>query len=448
MFKYLFTAVIICTMQLLLPAQTKTYDILSYSAPAGYILKEQGKRLIYEKKEGNTFCQLHVWPAQKGSADPEANFTTDWNYFAVKLYGVKTEPEKQMQQHDGWQAVSGAGLGEMEGAQFIVAVTTFTKNDISWCSVALFNDEKYTASIDQFLLAVEADIKKFKGAVMAPAGGSGNNNPAVVNILPGISKTTTNFDDGWQATPATDYVQLKKAGTEIRLLYSDDTFDNARPNTTGVPEYYWSKYITPYFNVPNPQKWSGVEYPVIYFMEGNAVNKQTGKSCYVAIKIIYGGGAKPVVVITPDQQTYRQQFPHPNDLDRMLNYNKFAITAKDVTGHWSKAGGGGVEYYNAYTGSYAGMSALSTTDEFTFGNNGTYNSVHNSANTNNGSTQFAALKYSGRFTATDWELLATNRVGGKTKKFFAQFIAVKNGYLLQLTDSEYTPLVYTMFKTK
>jgi hypothetical protein len=191
-----------------------------------------------------------------------------------------------------------------------------------------------------------------------------------------------------------------------------------------------------------------VEYPVIYFMEGQAVNKQTGKPCYVAIKIVYEGGARPIVSITPDAASYHRQFPHPNDLNRMQAYNKFAVTASDVVGHWNKSGGGGVEYYNAYTGTYAGMSALSTTDEFTFTTNGTYSSVHNSANTNNGGTQFAALKYNGKFSVTDWELLATNRVGGKSKKFFAQFIAVKAGYLLQLTDSDYTPLVYTLYKTK
>lgn len=446
--KIVFGPLVLLYLPVLLQAQSMQYDILTGKAPAGFIQKEKGKRLIYEKKDGTTFCQLHIWPAQRGSADPEANFKTDWNYFAVQQYGVKTEPEKDLQPHNGWQVVSGAGLGEMNGAQFIVAVSTFTQQDISWCAVALFNDEKYTGTIDQFLMGITADIRKFKGTAVPPAVTNTNNTVTPGAAPKGLTKTTTNFDDGWQAKPAADYVQVKKGNTEIRLYYVNDQLDNARPNTIDAPEYYWSKYIAPYFHVPNPQKWSGVEYPVIYFMEGKATNKQTGSPCFVAIKIIYEGGARPVVVIAPDQNTYRQLFPHPNDLNRMLAYNKFAITANDVVGHWSKAGGGGVEYYNAYTGTYAGMSAISTTDEFTFNANGTYSSVHNSASTNNGGTQFAALKYNGRFTVTDWELTATNRVSGKPKKFFAQMEAVKGGYILILTDSDYQPLRYTLFKTK
>ncbi|MBL7747249.1 MAG: hypothetical protein JNM19_07490, partial [Chitinophagaceae bacterium] len=93
-------------------------------------------------------------------------------------------------------------------------------------------------------------------------------------------------------------------------------------------------------------------------------------------------------------------------------------------------------------------SAISTTDEFTFNNNSAYQSVHNSANTNSGGTQFAALKYNGKFSVNNWELMATNRVGGKTKKFWCQLEAVKGGFILILTDSDYEPLKYVLYKSK
>jgi hypothetical protein len=189
-----------------------------------------------------------------------------------------------------------------------------------------------------------------------------------------------------------------------------------------------------------------VQYPVIYHIQADAVEKQTGKACFVAIKIVYSGGARPIVVIAANPNSYQQLFPHPNDMDRMLNYNKFAVTANDITGTWTGGGGNGVEYYNAYSGTYAGMSAVSTADEFVFNSNGNYQSTHNSANMNNGSTKFSGIKYNGAFSVTDWEINAGNRVSGKTKKFIAQLIAVKGGFLLQLTDSDYRPLVYTLFK--
>jgi hypothetical protein len=232
------------------------------------------------------------------------------------------------------------------------------------------------------------------------------------------------------------------------LHYIDKALDDARPNTIDAPEYYWSKYVEPYFTASNLQKWSGVQYPVIYHIQANAVDKKTGKACFVAIKIVYSGGARPIVVITPNQTSYNQQFPHPNDIDPMLNSNRFAVTASDIAGTWKGGGGGGVEYYNAYSGTYAGMSAISSSDEFTFKSNGTYSSVYRSASMNNSGAQFGGQDFNGKFSVTDWSITATNRYKGKTTKYNAQLIAVKGGCLLYLSDTENNSLNYTLFKAK
>ncbi len=427
-------------------AQLKQYDIFSFAPPAKFKLKEEKQRIVYELIEGNSFCQVHLWPAQQGAADPEANFKTDWEHFAGNQYKIGEPKEKQTEKQNGWEVVTGVGVAEAEGLQFIVSVSTFTQNDVSWCAISIFNDKQYVPAIDKFLLGIKADSKKI--ARKPTQSVHQNNAPVVNNTGAGITKFTTNFDDGWTATPTTDYVKVTKTGTEVRLYYIDKSLDDARPNTIDAPEYYWSKYVTPYFTVSNPEKWSGVQYPVIYFMQGNAIDKQTGKTCFVAIKIVYNGGARPIVVIAPSQNSYQQQFPHPNDVDPMLNSNRFAVTAKDIVGTWKGSGGGGVEYYNVYSGTYAGMSVVSSTDEFVFYSNGTYSSTYRSASMNNGGAQFGGQDFKGNFSVTDWSITATKRYQGKTTKFNAQLIAVKGGYLLYMADPGNSSLNYTLFKTK
>ena len=427
-------------------AQTKQYDIFSFTPPATFKLKEEKQRLVYEKREVNSFCQLHIWPAQQGSSDPAANFKTDWEYFAAKPYSLTEPPATQTEKQNGWDVVTGASQATMDEITFIVAVSTFTQNDISWCAISIFNDEKYAAVIDKFLLGVKADSRKMVRKPNQPT--QQNNIPISNSNTGGITKSTTNFDDGWSATPTNDYVKVTKAGTEIRLHYTDKALDDARPNTIDAPEYYWSKYVEPYFNVSNPEKWSGVQYPVIYFMQGNATDKKTGKACFVAIKIVYSGGARPIVVIAPNQSSYQQQFPHPNDIDPMLNSNRFAVTATDIIGTWKGGGGGGVEYSNVYSGTYAGMSAVSSTDEFTFNTNGTYSSTYRSASMNNGGAQFGGQDFNGNFSVTDWSITASNRYKGKTTKYNAQLIAVKNGFLLYMSDLDNSSMNYTLFKSK
>ncbi|MGF2414255.1 MAG: hypothetical protein ACQUYJ_18120, partial [Ferruginibacter sp.] len=347
-----------------------------------------------------------------------------------------------------WQTILGAAKGVYGRQAFAITVSTFTKENITYCVAAVFTDKKFIPIAQEFIASVVPDESKFKPEenVIAVENDLTENTTLVTKNS--ITKFNTNFDDGWQATALPDYVKVTKAVTEVQLHYTDKALDDARPNTIDAPEYYWSKYVEPYFTVSNLQKWSGVQYPVIYHMQANAVEKQTGKVCFVALKIVYSGGARPIVVVAANQNSYQQLFPHPNDIDRMLNYNKFAVTTNDITGTWTGGGGNGVEYYNAYSGTYAGMSAVSTADEFIFNSNGNYQSTHNSATMNNGGTKFSGIKYNGAYAVTDWEINASNRVSGKTKKFNTQLIAVKGGFLLQLTDSDYTPLVYTLFRTK
>jgi hypothetical protein len=154
------------------------------------------------------------------------------------------------------------------------------------------------------------------------------------------------------------------------------------------------------------------------------------------------------MVISPNQQQLKQQYPHPNYLDRMLNYNKFALSAADVTGKWTGGSGAGLQYYNVYTGDYAGMSTISTSDDFQFKSDGTYTSAFRSASSNFGSTRFSAVDYKGKYSITDWTINAGNRHEGKTTLFRSQLIAVKNGFLLYMEDSEYPAMNYTLIKIK
>ncbi|MBX9784119.1 MAG: hypothetical protein K2X48_12590 [Chitinophagaceae bacterium] len=429
--------------------QTKTFDIFSYKEPAGFELKENSKYLFYSKNEGKNYCQLFVYPAAVGEKDVEKDFKKNWDVFARNPLQKVGNPETTEYDtlSNNWYSLLGASKGVFNRQPFVITVSTFTKNDITYCVTSVFTDKKFIPIAQEFAAGVVPDEKKFAGTTIQQSTPNSNNN-TITNSNHNITLSTTNFDDGWVANAQADFVKLTKAGTEVRLHYIDKALDDARPNTIDAPEYYWSKYITPYFNTSNVQKWSGVQYPVIYHMQANAVDKATGKQFYVAIKIVYSGGARPIVVITPNQNSYNQQFPHPNDMDRMLNYNKFAVSINDVVGKWNGSGGGGVEYYNVYSGTYAGMSAVSSTDEFVFNKDGTYNSTYRSASMNNSGAQFGGQDFKGTFSVTDWSITATNRYKGKTKQYNAQLIAVKGGYLLYMSDTDNSSMNYTLFKTK
>lgn len=231
----------------------------------------------------------------------------------------------------------GAARDSFNKQIFAVTVSAFTKDNITYYVASLFTDKKFIPVAQEFITKVLPDENKFVQQ-------SGNNHPPEEQIntaanthiqhLRLLPNPLPTLMMAGEPAITNHYVKLTKADTELCPYFIDKAVDDARPNTVDAPEYYWSKYVAVYFDVPAPEKWSGVQYPAIYHMQDNTVEKATGKPFFVAIKIGYGGGARPIVVIALNQGSYKQQFPHPNDIDPMLNANRFAVWASDIIGTW------------------------------------------------------------------------------------------------------------------
>lgn len=443
---------LICCLFALITAvdaqQKGIFDIFSFTAPKSFTTEKTADYAMVKKDNGVRYCNSFLMKARVSSGNAKTDFETDWQNHAAKQGATKPANSSTGNQ-SGFTVTGGYGTATFNNQPFFILISTFTGKGITWCVVHYFNNKSFSNEITAFTASIAPNESKI--AALATSVKTLNNpvqTPVVTSSGMLMAKYVTNFNDGWTATVKNDYVQVVKTSTEVRLYYINDALEKQRPNTVDPEAWYWNKIVEPIFTAPNPQKWVQVTYPVIYFYEGEAIDKATGKRVYIAMKVIYEGGASVVVAIANNKAAYQQQYPHPNDLNQMLGYNKFAVSLGDMVGTWAKNGGNGAEYYNAYTGGYTGMSAISTTDEFVFSSNGSYQSTHRSANTNNGGTQFGGMDYKGRVTVSDWELLATNRLGGKTKKFWCQLEAIKGGYLLILTDSDYEPLKYVLYRKK
>ena len=130
-----------------------------------------------------------------------------------------------------------------------------------------------------------------------------------------------------------------------------------------------------------------------------------------------------------------------------MNYNRFAIAAADLPGHWTESSSNAMEYYNAYTGSYAGMGIASSDNDFYFNQDNTYKSKHTSATGSTGNLTTFNLEYSGQYIVSNWEVDLTNRRDGKPDNFDAYFEAVKGGRILHF-QKQGTAITYTLFKTQ
>ena len=282
------------------------------------------------------------------------------------------------------------------------------------------------------------------------AGGSKQTMPAAINST-GISTATTTFEDGWVAKVDSDYVHLTKGGMDIYLFYPILFTDEIRSQDTA--SYFWDTLVVPRFNITSATK---IEDPIpdaierLYYIEGTGSDKRTGKSGFIAMKAVSISGASHVIVAAAaGKAAYNAAFPTPKDLTRMLNANRFALTASDLVGKWTSYDGTALGFYNTNTGNYAGTSTAVTSHQFIFNPDGSYQSSHAGAVSNlGGAPRVSQEKYSGRYSASNWELTVTNRHQGKSDTFTGYFEAARGGRILHLTNKAATGIQYHLVMVK
>ncbi|MDH4057799.1 MAG: hypothetical protein OEU76_03495 [Cyclobacteriaceae bacterium] len=270
--------------------------------------------------------------------------------------------------------------------------------------------------------------------------------------------TNTNFDDGWSSTIQADWVLVSKGKTNVFLWYALP-YNASDFSGTGLVErdYYWDHHVTRFYNIQTKQYQDDGEFISSLkpnYVEGWAVDKRTGERKFIAMVLsISPNIAVITLAATSDEATFRQQFPKANDkyvsdLVAMKRYNQFAIAKSDILGTWTESDGAAVNYYNAYTGSYAGMGVATTSGQFIFNPDGTYSSIHNGATGMVGSMNTFQQEFKGNYQVSNWELTLDKRFNGKTEIYFGYFEAVRGGRVLQLNDKKYSGTWYHLIKQK
>lgn len=277
------------------------------------------------------------------------------------------------------------------------------------------------------------------------------NQGQMTNGLPGITIATTNFDDGWIATVQSEWVQLNKNNLSVYLHYALSLPDElVSGDGDPILNYFWNLLIVPRYTISNVQKlpFDPYAYQRTYFIEATATDNNTGQQVFLAFRIMINSGiASCIEIKTATKEEYTTEFPNLDKVAAMTNYNRFAISPTDITGKWSESKGGFAQYYNIYSGNYAGMNAVSINSQLTIGSDGQLLLEHKGAGGMAGNQQFFSEKYNGPYTLTNWDLSFTDQQGKQTA-YHAFYQAVKNGRVLYLQNKQYKGQEYFFIKTE
>lgn len=439
-------------------SQSETFDLVTFTPPAGWKKETNSSAVSYvmTNQVSRQWCRVTIFKSIGSSGDLNTDFDHEWNELITKTYAGTVKPKQDITEEDGWTAQSGASGFMWEKQQCYALLTAISGYGKALSITVIMNGEEFKHDVELFLSSVT--LKKPEvPVVVQPIAANGNQASSgaagiTVKESPGnqgITLATTNFDDGWISHPFADYVKVTKNNTTVLLHYAIEITDEMRSsNMEGV---LFDRFILPRYNVSNIRKYDhgGPCYFCIYFFEADAVEKATGKRVHIGFRVIPNNGiARCIEIISPSQADFQQTFPTQEKVEAMLNYNKFAVTLKDIVGTWEESSGSYVNMYSTITGAYAGMNTASSAHKFIFSADGTYKSEHSGAHGMVGSMQFFSQKYSGKATVTNWDITLPNRFKGETDILWAQFEAVRGGRVLHLVEKDSPVMDYHLVKTQ
>jgi hypothetical protein len=261
----------------------------------------------------------------------------------------------------------------------------------------------------------------------------------------GFAFTTTNFDDGWTSTVQEDWVEVTKGNIKVLIHYPNKNADAYNSVLLDGLKNAWNVLVAPRYSTATNFEFKPITgWQSIEFAEADCIEKTTGKTVHVVLfKYNYStGNGKYLEFITADKSSFEQEFgPYHQDtygwdkMERMANYNKFAVAASDLTGKWTNNFTGMTQYVNAHTGADAGASTHASNENFEFGTGNTYKWDLGVASGFVGNIKFQSVKSNGKFSLPDnWKIYFSD-MEGKPKTCNVFFSCIKGARVLWIGDT-------------
>lgn len=421
-------------------AQSRTLDIFSYAAPAGWKEVTMKTSMDFETvdQQKGSWCRIQLFVSTVSKGGAAADFDSEWQELLMRGYSVKAKPQPAIQTlSGGWQVLSGMAGFVYAGQNCTAQLVTYTNGGRCASALAVYNSKDYEPAIRNFL----GSLKIKPGAGGAPTAGTKS------SVKPGgFAFTETRFDDGWVSVVKEDWVEVTKGNCIVRLHYPNKAAVIAA-DPDPAARHAWNLLVAPRvsnlqgFRVASPS----LDWQRAVLATGTVTNQQ-GRAVYVAL--FRKGSSDWLEIELPGKADFIKQFGFDPDavgwdassdiwkpLLALFNYNKFAVGAADLTGTWTNDFSGVLQLYSAVSGNYLGMNANQSKASFVFGAGNSYSWKLLVISGMVGNSQYNQVASKGRFTLKgNWQVTFTD-IEGKPRTYNVMFSCIKGGRLLWMEDA-------------
>lgn len=442
MMKYTLCSMLLFLCATKLLSQQETFDLATFTPPKGWKRSATENIVTYSltNKQNNSWCQIGIVKSTLSKGSIDKDFESEWQSLVVANYKPAAAPESEAaHEADGWKIKAGGSNFIFNNSTALALLTTMSGFNRCVSIVATTNNQEYLQQIESFLSSV--NLKK-PDANLSNTIKPSPVKPAAAN---GFAFSTTNFDDGWTSTAREDWVEVSKGNIKVLIHYPNKTADAYNSVLMDGLKNAWNVLVAPRYSTAGNFEFKPITgWQSIEFAEADAVEKGSNKTVHVVLfKMNYSSGnGRYLEFITKDKTAFEQEFGAYHEtsygwekVEKMANYNKFAVAASDLKGKWTSNFSGMTQYVNAYTGASAGADTHSSNQNFEFGAGNTYKWDLSVASGFVGNIKFQSVKSNGKFTVpNNWQVYFSD-MEGKPKTYNVQFSCIKGARILWIGDT-------------
>jgi hypothetical protein len=140
--------------------QTEKLGIVKYTPPKGWTKTAKVENVVAFSELNQTtgvFCIITLYGATPGTANPQSDFTREWNNLVVKTLAAPANPKTETQTAEGWTVTAGAAPVEIEGSQSFALLTVFSGFGKTVSILGVFNEPAYLNQLEAFVSSIDLD---------------------------------------------------------------------------------------------------------------------------------------------------------------------------------------------------------------------------------------------------------------------------------------------------
>jgi hypothetical protein len=175
-------------------AQKETFDIITYTPPAGWKKDVTGNIINYimTTKMNNSWCQIGIVKSTISKGNIEKDFESEWQDLVVRNFKPADAPQlNEVHEADGWKIKEGVAKFKFNNADAMAMLTTISGFDRCASIVVTTNSQDYLKDIDALLTSVE--FKKPESATQPAVPGNNSDNLSIIGTWGATASDQSSF---------------------------------------------------------------------------------------------------------------------------------------------------------------------------------------------------------------------------------------------------------------